>query len=328
MIRAKGSNAPASVLSGPVPEAPDLEHQIEAACATEDPRLCNLRVTLGHYDLSLALRDALGADAGANFHTWAVWGSKKAGTTIRREDFTGPRGMLLRTVARPALNRAAREILAGNITVLDDIGHVTARFVLAFPPGAARDEERLEAFLAELRPGPPSVEGQDLLARAFRRYWLAHHEPDPNAKHEHMLLANLQAILHEHVRLEPHIAGSIPRPMRNLVTARVLDFRAGAEELQVGRDLAPASIEGEPDSLRHITNADLSHFLTGPQGWDRTPDDLDGSGARDWTDIRDRMNYIVDLFRSRHFDASLFDAPYDERQRAAIEAGRMPERPL
>ena len=43
--------------------------------------------------------------------------------------------------------------------------------------------------------------------------------------------------------------------MRNLVTARVLDFRAGAEELQVGRDLAPASIEGAPESLRHITNA-------------------------------------------------------------------------
>ena len=116
--------------------------------------------------------------------------------------------------------------------------------------------------------------------------------------------------------------------MRNLVTARVLDFRAGAEQLQVGRDLAPASIEGAPDSLRHITNADLSHFLTGPRGWDRTPDDLAGSGARDWTDIRDRMNYIVDLFRSRHFDAGLFTAPYDERQRAAIEAGRMPAGPL
>ena len=78
------------------------------------PRLCNLRVTVGHYDLSLALRDALGADTGANFHTWAVWGSKKAGTTIRREDFTGARGVLLRTVARPALEpRRARDPAPG-----------------------------------------------------------------------------------------------------------------------------------------------------------------------------------------------------------------------
>jgi hypothetical protein len=311
-----------------VPEAPDLEEQIQAACATADPRLCNLRVTIGHYDLSLALRDALGADTGANFHTWAVWGSKKAGTTIRHDDFSGVRGVLLRTVARPALNRASREILAGNITVLDDIGQVTERFVREFPPGAGRDDGRLEGFLAQLRPGPPSVEGQDLLARAFRHYWLARHESDPNTKHEHVLLANLQAILHEHVRLEPHIAGSIPRPLRAMVTARVLDFRAGAEELQVGQDLTPASIEDAPESLRHITNADLSHFLTGPVGWDRTPDDLAGSGARDWTDIRDRMNYIVDLFRSRHFDSSLFDSPYDEGQREAIEAGRLPPGPL
>jgi hypothetical protein len=226
------------------------------------------------------------------------------------------------------LNRAAREILAGNITVLDDIGRVTARFVSDFPAGAQRDPERLDAFLAGLRPGPPSVEGQDLLAKAFRHYWLARHEPDANAKHEHMLLANLQAILHEHVRLEPHIGGSIPGPLRGLVTTRLLDFRIGAEQLQVGRDLTPVELEGAPESLRHITNADLSHFLTGPSGWDRTPDDLAGSGARDWTDIRDRMNYIVDLFRSRHFDAGLFTAPYDERQRAAIEAGRLPAGPL
>jgi hypothetical protein len=27
-----------------------------------------------------------GTDAGANFHTWAVWGSRKAGVTIRQED--------------------------------------------------------------------------------------------------------------------------------------------------------------------------------------------------------------------------------------------------
>ncbi len=309
-------------------EALDLEEQIDVACATEGSALCNLRVTVGHYDLSLALRATLGADAGANFHTWAVWGSKKAGRTIRREDFTGARGALLRTVARPALNRAAKEILAGNITVLDDIGRVTARFVRSFPAGAGRDPERLERFLARLRPGPPSVEGQDLLGQAFRHYWLARYEPDANVKHEHMLLANLQAILHEHVRLEPHIAGSIPRPLRRVVTMRMLGFRVGAEELRVSSDLTEAASPGAPESLRHITNADLSHFLAGPAGWDRTPDSLAGSGARDWTDIRERMNYIVDLFRSRHFDAGLFAAPYDERQRAAIHAGRVPPGPL
>ena len=37
------------------------------------------------------------------------------------------------------------------------------------------------------------------------------------------------------------------------------------------------------------------------------------------------MNYIVDLFRSRHFDAGLFAAPYDERQRAAIRPAGCPQ---
>jgi hypothetical protein len=50
-----------------------------------DPTLSNLKVTRTHYLLSLALRDVVGAGAGANFHTWAVWGSRKAGVTIRQE---------------------------------------------------------------------------------------------------------------------------------------------------------------------------------------------------------------------------------------------------
>lgn len=32
---------------------------------------------------------------------------------------------------------------------------------------------------------------------------------------------------------------------------------------------------------------------------DRTPDTARGSAARDWHELGDRMNYIVDLFRSR-----------------------------
>jgi hypothetical protein len=305
-----------------------LDEQISLACSTEDPVLCNLMITLGHYELSLALREVIGPDAGANFHTWAVWGSKKAGKTIRREDLSGPVGSVVRVVGRPVLGRASRKILGGNVTVLEDIGRVSARFACAFHDRPERDEERLEAFLATMRPGPPSVEGQDLLARAFRHYWLARHEPDPDAKHEHMLLGNLQAILHEHVRLEPYIGGAMPRPLRRAVTVRLLDFHAGEVRLRVSEDVPDVSPHGAPTSLRHITNPDLERFLTGPGGFDRTPDSHIGSRARDWGELRDRMNYIVDLFRSRHFDGRLFDSPYTEAQWAALLAGRVPPGPL
>ncbi len=59
---------------------------IEEACSEPDPARCNRKITLLHYSLSEALAASLGRDGGPSFHTWAVWGSRKAGVTIRQED--------------------------------------------------------------------------------------------------------------------------------------------------------------------------------------------------------------------------------------------------
>src|SRR5215469_3237554 len=59
---------------------------VEKACAEPDPVRSNQLITRLHYLLSETLADALGRDGGPNFHTWAVWGSRKAGVTIRQED--------------------------------------------------------------------------------------------------------------------------------------------------------------------------------------------------------------------------------------------------
>ncbi|MGH7168648.1 MAG: hypothetical protein ACRELG_00020 [Gemmataceae bacterium] len=58
---------------------------IAEAIHEPDAMLSNLKVTRAHYLLSLALREVVGEEAGANFHSWAVWGSRKAGVTIREE---------------------------------------------------------------------------------------------------------------------------------------------------------------------------------------------------------------------------------------------------
>ena len=60
--------------------------EIAQAIETSDPALSNHQITLVHYKLSQVLHAVTGTDAGANFHTWAVWGSRKAGVTIRQED--------------------------------------------------------------------------------------------------------------------------------------------------------------------------------------------------------------------------------------------------
>ncbi len=43
--------------------------------------------------------------------------------------------------------------------------------------------------------------------------------------------------------------------------------------------------------------------------FDRSRGPLLGSGARDWAVLEDRMNYIVNLFRSRQQDATLLQRP-------------------
>jgi hypothetical protein len=68
---------------------PPSEHwirQINNACAEPDAKRSNELITTLHYELSEALANKLGREGGPNFHTWAVWGSKKAGATIRQED--------------------------------------------------------------------------------------------------------------------------------------------------------------------------------------------------------------------------------------------------
>ena len=332
--------------------------QIDQAITTPDPVLANLRITVAHYRLSLALQAMLGPDTGANFHTWATWGSKKAGETIRQEDvpplrslaFLGGGGLgLLATVpwrrglprsvaalgallgawgcqalARRGLDRAGRMILGGNITVLDDIGRATARFVTTFAAQPAPDPSRLTDFLATLRPGPTARGGQTLLRHAFAHYYQAGQAADQDARHEQMLLANLYAILHEHFRLQPYIAGAMPFLTRRLITRRLLDFSVGRRTMRVSEDVAPLVGAAALATLARLENAELLAFLTGPGGWDRTPDSLRGSRAANWADLRERMNFICDLFRTYHGDPGLFSAPYNATQCASIAAGRIP----
>lgn len=322
--------------------------EITAAVDCPDPVLSNVRITLAHRELSIALNHITGPDSGANFHTWAVWGSKKAGRTIRQEDVqwlpgvaaglgAGTTGVLTRRVSRtPALvataaaggaahalirrvlGRTATQIYGGNVTVLDDIGRQTARFVATFLDPLDRTDERLAHFLASLRTGPPEAGGQDLLRGAYRHYLEASRSEAGDRRDELMLMANLLAILHEHHRLDPYIDAAMPRPVRRLVTRRLLSFSLGPEAMQVSHDITSNGATPFPETLRTIELPELNRLLRGPGGLDRTPDSLFGSGAHDWSELGDRMNFIVDLFRTRQFDDTLFAPPFTPHEWDAL----------
>ncbi len=93
--------------------------------------------------------------------------------------------------------------------------------------------------------------------------------------------------------------------------------------LRLGDDLPPLA-DGSiyPRVLAEITLAEANELIA---ELDTTPHTTLGSGASDWTDLRDRMSYIVDLFRSRQREREMVEPPFTPAQTTAIRAGRVPD---
>ncbi len=93
--------------------------------------------------------------------------------------------------------------------------------------------------------------------------------------------------------------------------------------LDLGMDIPPLSSRMSfPRPLRYVENPELTALL---DDLDRSPDTLTGSAAHDWSNLRDRMHYIADLFRSRQQDASLLRPPFTDTQLRVIRTGEVPE---
>jgi hypothetical protein len=362
-------------MTQPPQSAEAWNRQIDEALACPDPFLANFKITRLHYLLSAALIDAIGHAAGSNFHTWAVWGSRKAGVTIRQEDKdqASRDGMLVagivgatvgvgvgavfatwlnwpwlfalaswmvtglfvggycgRLLANYTRSRAAQIILQGNQIVLDDIGRVSAAYLdyLQQIGGRRSDcEPQFATFLHGLRPGKTEHAGQDLLRQAFTCYEQARRKDDPQTQHEQTYFANCLAVLHEHIRLQPYIRRSLPFLISRCVTQRLMTYSVGEQLLAVHEDVPPLGDTPFPATLTQLQCPQLQEFLTGPQGWDRARGTFRDTRAKDWTNIHERMGYIVNLFRSRHLDPAVFAPPYATEQLSAIAAGQLPSRP-
>jgi hypothetical protein len=213
---------------------------------------------------------------------------------------------------------------------------------------------------------PEANDGQDLLRSAFRLYYECAFERDAALKAQKVLLANCQIGLHEQTRLQPNIQGALDAPIREVVESKVvrslpellpqrvrgpLERAAkvvarpvvhvvtriwervatdtlmmlalpGGRVISLGQDV-PDGIAGFPEPLRELTYPPLLALL---ERYDHTGNTLHGSGADDWGELLQRMNFIVDLFRVSQQDQTLYDQPFTAAQRDAFEAGRMPDR--
>lgn len=87
--------------------------------------------------------------------------------------------------------------------------------------------------------------------------------------------------------------------------------------LRLWRDLTGAY----PAALQQLSYPELSLLL---ERIDPTRDSLSDSGAVDWSNLTERLHFIVDLFRLYQQDADLFDPPFSPDQIVELKAGRLP----
>jgi len=106
------------------------------------------------------------------------------------------------------------------------------------------------------------------------------------------------------------------------VTACFMSLATPGKKLQLGEDLPPlADGNAYPIELRELDSREANEVVA---NLDHTPDTTRGSAAHDWTRLADRMNFIVDYFRSRQQSRELLAAPFTLAQVSAIEAGKIP----
>lgn len=236
----------AKLSTAPEPEPlrfPSVE-EVDRITALPDLALRNLHVTQGYYELSTALALRLGPCS--NWCTFAIWASKQAGQTIRREDFAdlleqklaaAPElaqafGEVFEAVARfgsrldrlktrifgqrlllsVVLDRASDAISRGNTKVFEEIGREISRFLATFADEASFDGDRIARFVEPLRPGDPP-DGQGYLRRALTHLYEALFATDTKTRAEKILLANLEIGFHEQTRLQPEIQDALEAAM-------------------------------------------------------------------------------------------------------------------
>lgn len=141
--------------------------------------------------------------------------------------------------------------------------------------------------------------------------------------------------------------------VRRVSTEALLTMHTPTQVLRVGQDL-PAPSRGAlwPEPLARLEHPRLLDLAAELGTYDARERDLglhdrvegwllsvlsrvslarpeaQGSAARDWSLLSDRMRYIFEYFRSRQRDTTLRAAPFAPQQQAELAQGRIPSGPL
>jgi hypothetical protein len=263
-----------------------------------------------------------------------------------------------------AFELASACVARGNLKVFEEIGFVFARYLELCPPNGAARTGWFERFLDGLRPGdPPDGQRYLRQAFARYEHGRLERDPKRRAElallanlevgfHEQTRLQpEISEALDAADATSKDLGGralealfpSAPRwwaALRRPAAAAVGVFAAGADQAarrlarQVITDsLMVLSVPGRvlplgthlsdpfPQTLREPTDAELIELLARFEPIPPAPDDC---GARDWSELHQRMHYIVHLFRALHLSTELTRPPFTQQQVESFSRGLLP----
>jgi len=266
-----------------------------------------------------------------------------------------------------AIAAVSQQIAEGNLKVFRELGPLFARTVATFSAGPPTDAARRDALLASVTSLGDDPEATKNLRDAFVALCAAMTEPDERTRAGRIFYANGLIGLVEQTHLQLNIEGALDAPLqesfanwldhtlnrvvrlrplrraieaefqrrlpdivelwREVVTDRLMTLVTPDGVLHLGHDV-PLPGPGQPlfpPDLQALRDPDVTLYAL----FDRTNGTGAGCGASDWAELRDRMGYIVNLFRSRQQSASLLTAaPFTEAQWTAMQGGDIPPGPL
>ncbi len=276
--------------------------------------------------------------------------------TADEPDAQNPDNLLAEVLARVSLL-----LSEGNLMIFGELAWPFVDMINTFSNDWQLHDTKWQTFLDKhFSPGAFEDGGQDLLRESLTCFYQARFETDNKKKAELILMANLLIGFHEQSRLQPVIEKAIAVPfdvftegliaenekkvatMRQKLTQRTVGFSRQmvlrtvtrmwmsyslpTRELKLGKDLvAPTGMVNFPPELLTIQNPRCQELVL---KFDSGLDTLSGSAAANWGNLMDRMNFLVDFFRSYQCYKPLFSKPFLDNQIPAIEAGQFPGGPL
>ena len=328
------------------------------------PALRNLRITQCYHDLSQAIASVIGG-VNVNWCTFASWASKTAGRFVRGELVaifrdalqSDPRlaekldrinrvirvietsaeldQLAISDVLKAPVLAVSQYITAGNLAVFAELGPLFSIMCTRFAQDTTYDSSSLARMLDELdlKAGPPEEGGQSLLRGAAGHFYQARFTSQADRKAELILLANAETGLHEQVRLQPAIAGSLQLPSDAALRA-LLDGVASAtgfagarlrlrEMLENSAKPLFAEVDREVNRIWRQCSTRIFMTLRLPEGEIHLGKDLQEAPGRELFPSALRsveMNELRDMLATYHADGS------NAEESGAIDWADIPER--